>query len=318
MNRPHVVLLGAGASKQAFPNGDRNGRRIPLMNELVETTNIYRVLRHARIDYEGRNFEELYDELYHDTKSARVIDDINHALIVYFSSLEMPESPTLYDHLVLSLSSKDLIATFNWDPFLCAAFYRNRRQPDLPKAVYLHGNVAIGYCSEHRKKSANGSHCSSCGEPLKPSPLLYPVRDKKYTDHEFTRGEWITLHRFLDKAFILTIFGYSAPTTDAAAIELLSEAWGSPNTRWLEEIEIIDIQPRERLRESWAPFIHTHHFRVASGFYDAILASFPTWSCEAIWKEVAEAEFLEYGNRIPVEADHSGLWEWRNSVMRCS
>ena len=31
---PHVVFLGAGASKAAFPHGDRNGRHLPLMNEL--------------------------------------------------------------------------------------------------------------------------------------------------------------------------------------------------------------------------------------------------------------------------------------------
>jgi cyclic nucleotide-binding protein len=29
-----------------------------------------------------------------------------------------PELLTLYDHLVLSLRPKDVIATFNWDPFL--------------------------------------------------------------------------------------------------------------------------------------------------------------------------------------------------------
>lgn len=33
---PHVVLLGAGASRAAFPNGDRSGKSIPLMNDLVD------------------------------------------------------------------------------------------------------------------------------------------------------------------------------------------------------------------------------------------------------------------------------------------
>jgi len=27
MGRPHVVLLGAGASRAAFPRGERNGKR---------------------------------------------------------------------------------------------------------------------------------------------------------------------------------------------------------------------------------------------------------------------------------------------------
>ncbi len=34
--RLHVVLLGAGASLAAFPNGDRLGRTLPLMKNLVE------------------------------------------------------------------------------------------------------------------------------------------------------------------------------------------------------------------------------------------------------------------------------------------
>ena len=36
----------------------------------------------------------------------------------YFADLELPGHPTIYDRLVLSLREKDLIATFNWDPFL--------------------------------------------------------------------------------------------------------------------------------------------------------------------------------------------------------
>ena len=35
-SRPHLVILGAGASYAAFPNGDKNGRKLPLMNNIVE------------------------------------------------------------------------------------------------------------------------------------------------------------------------------------------------------------------------------------------------------------------------------------------
>ena len=34
--RPHVVILGAGASLAAFPNGDANGIRLPLMLDFIE------------------------------------------------------------------------------------------------------------------------------------------------------------------------------------------------------------------------------------------------------------------------------------------
>ena len=42
-------------------------------------------------------------------------------LLDYFSSLALPEHPSIYDYLVLGLRPKDVIATFNWDPFLMLA-----------------------------------------------------------------------------------------------------------------------------------------------------------------------------------------------------
>jgi len=33
---PHVFILGAGASVAACPDGDRNGRRLPVMANFVE------------------------------------------------------------------------------------------------------------------------------------------------------------------------------------------------------------------------------------------------------------------------------------------
>ncbi len=38
--KPHVVLLGAGASRAAFPTGDVSGKRLPVMDDLVQTIGI--------------------------------------------------------------------------------------------------------------------------------------------------------------------------------------------------------------------------------------------------------------------------------------
>lgn len=35
--RPHVVLLGAGASRAAFPSGEETGKHLPLMNDFVSS-----------------------------------------------------------------------------------------------------------------------------------------------------------------------------------------------------------------------------------------------------------------------------------------
>ena len=63
MKRPHVVILGAGASAAAFPCGDRLGRTLPLMNSLVEICGMREVLETRGMRWD-RNFEEIYAELY--------------------------------------------------------------------------------------------------------------------------------------------------------------------------------------------------------------------------------------------------------------
>ena len=68
MGKPHVVILGAGASRQAFPDGDNNGKRLPLMRDFVETLELDAVLTKYKIEYEGKNFEEVYSDLYTDRK----------------------------------------------------------------------------------------------------------------------------------------------------------------------------------------------------------------------------------------------------------
>src|ERR1700722_15150472 len=67
----------------------------------------------------------------------------------YFAFMQLPEEATIYDYLILSLREKDIIATFNWDPFLAQAFARNMEVigfRNMPKIVFLHGNVAMGVC----------------------------------------------------------------------------------------------------------------------------------------------------------------------------
>ena len=66
---------------------------------------------------------------------------------------------------------------------------------------------------------------------------------------------------------MVTIFGYGAPQSDRAAVQLLLEAWGGPQKRSLEQFEIIDIRDENDLLESLEPFIHTHHYEIHTDFY---------------------------------------------------
>jgi hypothetical protein len=61
--RPHLVVLGAGASRAAFPQGDRERRRLPLMADFEEIVPIAPILEKAEINWRGKNFEEVYSHL---------------------------------------------------------------------------------------------------------------------------------------------------------------------------------------------------------------------------------------------------------------
>ena len=316
MDRPHVVILGAGASLQAFPDGDRKGQRLPLMDDLVEVVGLGSILEEQGISYADRNFEEIYSDLYEDSRYEYLIDIIRNRVREYFSQLGLPDYPTLYDHLVLSLREKDLIATFNWDPFLYHSCWRNNQRVKLPHVVYLHGNVAVGYCLENNAIGWIGSKCSKCGKNLTPSELLYPIRRKDYSQGSFITAEWETLRHALRHAYILTIFGYGAPQSDVEAIELMKSAWGDKYQRAIEQIEIIDIKGDAELQDTWKGFIHTHHYNVTNDFYKSLIGLFPRRTCEAQWNYDMPKKAAFYPqNPIPRKLGFEELWEWYSPLI---
>ena len=160
--RPHIVILGAGASVAALPNGDRHGRRLPVMANFVEVVELQDLLSGFVAQPTQVNFEQVYSQLV-DTGRLDLAREIEGRVFRYFSSLELPDTPTIYDHLVLSLRPKDVIATFNWDPFLWQACARNHRFAKLPHLLFLHGNVGFGVCRDSRSIGPLGSVCSRTG-----------------------------------------------------------------------------------------------------------------------------------------------------------
>jgi hypothetical protein len=312
--RPHVFILGAGASLAAFPDGDINGLRLPLMHNFTEILGLDNDLKKYNINFEGENFEEIYSFLYGQDEYKDIIGIIEDKTFKYFSQMKLPAVPTMYDHLVLSLRKKDLVATFNWDPFLYLACFRNHRYVELPQIVYLHGNVAIGYCLEHRTKGMVGYNCSVCQKPYEPSRLLFPVSKKDYAKDSFILAEWKTLKSYLKSACMVTVFGYSAPKKDIEAVSLMKEAWGDVNSRELEEIEIIDIKDQDELRETWDDFIHTHHYTTCNDFYDSFVAKHPRRTCEAMWNQLMECKFIS-DNNLPKGISFDELYGWLQPLL---
>lgn len=189
--------------------------------------------------------------------------------------MELPDEPTIYDYLVLSLRDKDFIATFNWDPFLVQAIARNNHRFKLPRPLFLHGNVTVGVCPEgHMMGNASGT-CGKCGTALENTNLLYPIDQKDYHLDTFISRQWTTLQDIFKHTFMVSIFGCGAPKSDATAVDLLLTAWGPASSRSLEEFEIIDIRPEDELVETWSRFIHSHHYRVKDSFFDSWIANHP-------------------------------------------
>lgn len=220
MKRPHVVVLGAGASRATCPNGDRSGRILPLMTDFVEVVGLEGLLQGWGID-PSRNFETIFTELYNDQEQNK-IETVENTIDAYFENLTLPDEPTVYDHLVLSLRGKDLIATFNWDPLLIQAYLRNGRCGlGLPQLAFLHGNVRVGYCEKNRVVGPFGEQCRHCGEPYKRAPLLYPIEKKDYGTNVFIADAWKQLRFGFENAFMITIFGYSGPRTDEEALSVM-------------------------------------------------------------------------------------------------
>ena len=121
---PHVVLLGAGASRAAFPNGDKESRSIPLMDDLVDFLDLSPVLE-AVGPIENANFESVYSKLAADPRYECERREVERRVTDYFSSLRLPKEPTIYDKLLLSLGPEDAVFSFNWDPFLFDSHARN-------------------------------------------------------------------------------------------------------------------------------------------------------------------------------------------------
>src|SRR5271163_170496 len=278
---PHVVILGAGASKAAFPRGDPNGRVVPVMQQLIECLDLTASLKAAGF-VDPTNFEAIYDELATTDRNPTLAKEIDGRVRKYFESMVLPPESTLYDRLILSMRETDLIATFNWDPFLPLAYARSAHIRRLPQLAFLHGNVEIAVCLKDGVKGFRWQQCQKCGEPLQPTKLLYPVRHKDYNADPFIADEWKHLASFLGRAYMLTVFGYSAPSTDVEAVDLMSNAWKNNPRFELGQVNIVDIRPQRQLEKTWEPFFCRNHYGTLKNFRGTWLFRYPRRSCEAL------------------------------------
>ncbi|WP_198949558.1 SIR2 family protein [Halovibrio salipaludis] len=308
---PHVVILGAGASIAAYLDWGSEGDELPSMQGLIDTIGLREDIENAGFEVVNLNFEAFYDELASSGEYPDLLSKIESKVYDYFSSLSLPEKPTIYDYLVLSLREKDIIATFNWDPFLLQAYMRNEgvAKGRRPQLAFLHGNVSIGICEKDKVSGVKGEVCSQCKQPLSPSRLLYPVKHKDYNSDPFIRGEWDALRTNLNYGYFLTVFGYSAPKTDIEARTLMLEVWEDNKSLELAEVEVIDIRPKEDVEDSWNEFIFSHHYMIVEDIFSSYLFTHPRRSCDAFSSATLMCSPW-HDNPYPRFEELSELQEW--------
>jgi hypothetical protein len=280
--RPHIVVLGAGASLAALPDGDRHGRKIPLLNDLPSIAGEdWREIVEEANPPEG-NFEAQYSWICESGFYTDKLQRVEERILDFFASLELPDEPTIYDYLLLSLRQKDVVATFNWDPFLMQAHSRNRDLFKLPDIRFLHGSVAYTSCVDHDILGRENEACPICGNKLGKASLIFPLKEKDYTADKLIDRDWDAARKALKKAFHLTIFGYSGPVTDFAARQLLLDAWKENPITDFCHAEIVDIKDQEELAKTWKEFFPHHHDMYSSSFWDSSIAKWPRRTEE--WK----------------------------------
>lgn len=287
LGRPHVVILGAGATMAAIPNGDKNGKHCSVMKGFIENLGLTDLLKGVGIITKSDNLEEIFSELKSRPECHKLVTELENRIISSFSEYVIPDEPTVYDYLLLSLRSKDYIFTFNWDDLILQAYQRAWKiTHDLPQLIFLHGNIGVGRCpSCNAVESLRNEYCRKCGHELVRPKILFPIKEKNYKDDPYIKNCWEGFLDLLSRATIVTIFGYSAPKSDVMAVEAMQKAFSSTFRR-LDQIEVIDLKSEQELWDTWGEFIKptNDHFKICCSFFDSILSEFPRRSIEGYWK----------------------------------
>jgi len=238
---------------------------------------------------------------------------IENRIEEHFSKLQLPDEATIYDHLILGLRGKDLIATFNWDPCLLQAHRRNRDVAELPDIRFLHGCVHFATCMEHDVMGVIGEECPRCHNALVRGGLLFPHHDKDYTSDQLIARDWSVATNALASASHLTIFGYSGPTTDYRARKLILDNWNESPSHEINHLEIIDTADYDHIIENWKGYFPHHHRLIQRDFWDSSVARWPRRTIE--WKLLTSLYGIPCEYIDPPRSDDLALiQEWYSNL----
>lgn len=288
---PHVVIVGAGASIAACKT-DKNGREVPLLKNIHNILRLTDELEKYNFSNEQMgDFEKLFSDIYGRDEYKDLQEKFEFEVCNYFSDLKIPDEPTLYDYLVLSLTEKDAIISFNWDPFLMQAYRRNIDVGNLPELIFPHGNSGVGLCNDCKVKGYAGCLCPNCFKALEQMPLLYPTGKKDYNSKSIIKNEWNRAKAVLSRAAGITVYGYSAPVTDVEAVELMKSAISISQMKDIAPFTIINLPENEdEQRRKWSEFYDVKMVLYCNEFKQSLLWRNPRVSLETLFDAILQGQ----------------------------
>lgn len=310
LGRPHIFILGAGATMAAIPEGDKYGNSCSVMKGFINNMGLRDILDGVKLQTKSENLEDIYSELHERPECNDVCELLEQRIIDKLSELQIPDSPTVYDYLLLSLRSKDYIFSFNWDDLIIQAYQRVYKiTKDLPQLVFLHGNIGVGKCSKCGAVEAiRNRYCYKCGGVLERPKMLFPVKNKNYDSDPYIKNCWKGFLDILSHASIVSIFGYSAPQSDVLAIKAMEKAFSSTFRR-LDQIEIIDIASESELINRWQNFSTptNFHINIRKSLLEenSFIAEFPRRSIEGYYKRNFERGGWWGKSKISLNVGHT-------------
>lgn len=288
---PHVVILGAGASIAACPI-DKNGRKVPALANIHKILGLTdRLKQYNFTDEEMENFELLFSNIESKAEYDNLRVELEKQIHGYFQSLQITDKITLYDYLILSLTEKDAIITFNWDPFLMQAYRRNLDVGNMPMLIFPHGNVGVGICQDCHNTGYANCLCPDCLKPFDDMPLLFPIHKKDYYDGSVIEFQWKKAKEYLNRAAGITVFGYGAPKTDVEAFDLLKESYLKSNITDIAPFTIINLKSvEEEQKQRWSEIYDKQMLLYVDDFKKSILWTAPRVSLEDLFDAILQQQ----------------------------
>lgn len=286
---PHVVIIGAGASIAAC-RLDKNGKEASLLKNIHNVLGLTDELKEYNFsDEQMEDFEKLFSYINGKPEYKTLKEKLEHDVFEYFNKLQIPDEPTMYDYLILSLTEKDAIISFNWDPFLIQAYKRNRSVGNLPQLIFPHGNAGVGLCYDCKLKGYANCLCPNCFKELEPMPLLFPIGKKDYNSKPIIVNEWNLAKSVLSRAAGITVYGYSAPVTDVEAVDLMKSANNISNMKDIAPFTIINLQKeKEEQKEKWSEFFDVKMSLYCNNLEESILWKYPRVSLETVFDAILQ------------------------------